>query len=557
VGGGRIRIEPDRIKELCTEASFERGRRYFEEGRVKIISASSFMVTAKVAGTRNYRVDLTLDDENTISATCTCPYDWGGYCKHVVATLLAMNEGGGEIERMMLTSGAKQQSPESLLKVVEPEDLRSFLCREMERSPEMRARFMACFSKADEGRSLADYKGEAESLFDMARYHGFIPYGEEIDLNPLKDLAEIYVQKGDFMEAAKIYQAVFETVDERMDEIDDSDGNYGSEFDDCLEAFLDCINRTGLGAEEKRPYIKHLFVKFLNDSDYFGDEYGDALDKLCTSDADLEYWKELIVHHIPMVMPDGEDFHKRYRAQEMISMQIHVLSRLKTQNEELYALLERFYRFSVGICLAYAQQLRKDGDREKAVGVAEEGLTLFPDHVSKRLREFLCEIYRGSNPQKYRENLLSLFFLGWDWKCYEQLKNASTSDEWGGLLLRMLDHIVREGKRSDVTIEIYLKEKMNDEALQAVLAENNLYTLRRYHTPLATLYPEQYFRAYQELIFPFAGKETGRRHYREVVSYLQMMKEIEGFGEEFREIVARLRETHRRQPAFIDEMKDL
>jgi hypothetical protein len=545
------------VKELCTEASFERGERYFEEGRVKIISASSFMVTAKVVGTRNYRVELALEDENTISATCTCPYDWGGYCKHVVATLLAMNEAGAEIERMMLTSGAELQNPESLLKVMEPEDLKSFLCREMERNPEMKARFIACFSKAGEGRCLAYYKGEVESLFDMAEYHGSIPYGEDIDLEPLKDLAEIYVQKGDFMEAAKIYQAVFETVDERMDEIDDSDGNYGSEFDDCLEAFLDCINRTGLEAEEKRPYIRHVFLKFQNDSDYFGDEYRDALEKLCTSDADLEYWRELITPHIPMVMPNGADFHKRYRSREMISMQIHVLSSLKTQREELYALLNRFYLFSDGICLAYARQLLKDGYREKAVEVAEERLTLFPDHASMELREFLCEIYRGSNPQKYQENLLSLFFLGRDWTRYEQLKNASTSDEWGVLLQRMLDHIASEGNRSDMAIEIYLREEMNDEALQAVLAVKNLYTLGHYHSPLATLYPEQYFRAYQELIFPFAGRETGRRHYREVVSCLQRMKEIEGFGEEFREIVARLREVHRRQPAFIDEMKEL
>ena len=26
------------------------------------------------------------------TASCTCPYDWGGYCKHVVATLLTVND---------------------------------------------------------------------------------------------------------------------------------------------------------------------------------------------------------------------------------------------------------------------------------------------------------------------------------------------------------------------------------------------------------------------------------------------------------------------------------
>ena len=29
------------------------------------------------------------------AASCTCPYDWGGYCKHIVATLIAYHNGEG------------------------------------------------------------------------------------------------------------------------------------------------------------------------------------------------------------------------------------------------------------------------------------------------------------------------------------------------------------------------------------------------------------------------------------------------------------------------------
>ena len=34
-----------------------------------------------------------LDDGGIGSATCTCPYDWGGYCKHIVAVLLTVLHG--------------------------------------------------------------------------------------------------------------------------------------------------------------------------------------------------------------------------------------------------------------------------------------------------------------------------------------------------------------------------------------------------------------------------------------------------------------------------------
>jgi uncharacterized Zn finger protein len=150
-----IKLGLDKIKELCTKASFGRGQRYLEEGRVKIREVSPSKITAVVAGTSNYKVEVNLEDKKGVFATCTCPYDWEGYCKHIVATLLAVEEGREEIESMAKTSSERQQGIESLMMRTEPEALRSFLRHEMERLPELRDRFMACFSKDGAGKGLA------------------------------------------------------------------------------------------------------------------------------------------------------------------------------------------------------------------------------------------------------------------------------------------------------------------------------------------------------------------------------------------------------------------
>ncbi len=551
-----IRLGLDKIKELCTKASFERGQRYLDEGRVKITEVSPSKVTAVVAGTSNYRVEINLEDKD-ISATCTCPYDWEGYCKHIVATLLAIEEGREEIESMAKRSSAKQQSTEALLKMTEPDALRSFLRREMERLPELRDRFTAFFSKGGVGKSLAEYKDEVESLYDLTEDHGFVPYGEEIDFKPLQELSEIYIQKWDFLEAAKIYQALFETIAEKMDEVDDSDGFYGGEFSDYLEAFVDCIAKAGLNANAKRKYIEYLFDKYLQrEPDYFQEDYDEALRELCTSKEDLRYWKELLEPHLPGRIPDKKDWSSYYQAKELISMHLYLLSRLK-EKEEFYSLMEEHYRSSDDLCLMYARQLQKDGDREKAVKVAEECQALFSDYALKEIREFLSEIYKEDDPEKYRETLLSLFLVSREWKYYEQLKVASSPKEWQRMLQQILAYFTKEGFYRDTVIKIYLREQMYDEALHGVLAQKSIYTLGGYHNQLAHLYPEQYFNAYRELIFPFAEGETGRRHYKEVVSYLKRMKEIEGFRGEVREIVERLREEYKRKLAFIDEMKEL
>jgi hypothetical protein len=552
----RFKFDRSWIKTLCTESSFERGMGYFEEGRVTLKSATPVRVTATVSGAIDYRVEIGLKAEKMISATCNCPYDWGGHCKHIVATILAINDNEGEIERLMQSSNIKRHSLDALLNSVKVEDLRRFLDQEMERTPEMGERFRAYFSKADDERSLAEYKGQVESLFDLAYDHGFIPYGEELDFGALKDLAEVYFQKGDFMEAAKIYQAIFETIDERLEDVDDSDENYSREFTYCLESFLGCIVQASIKGEDKTEHIQYLFTRY-QESEYFADNFRDALDKLCTSDEDFICWRDLLKPQITEQVPGKEDFHKHYQSQELISMQIHVLSRLKEAHAELYTLLDRFYRFDDKIGLMYARQLLKDGDCKRAMEVAEECLTLFPDYALRDVRELLCEIYQREDPQKYKETLLFLFFQSRDWKYYQQLKVVCSGDEWSDILSRMLDHFAREGNDNNTVIDLYLSNQMYDEALRGVLGQKSLYSLRRYHYKLASLYPEQYFKAYQDLIFPFAGKETGRRHYREVVSYLQQMKEIEGFEREFTGIMNVLREKHKRQPAFIDEMKNL
>lgn len=552
-----IKLGLDKIKELCTTASFERGQRYLEEGRVKIREVSPSNVTAVVAGTSNYRVEVNFEDKKGVSATCTCPYDWEGYCKHIIATLLAVEEDKEEIESMAKMSSEKQQSTEALLKKTEPEALRSFLRHEMERLPELRDRFIACFSKGGIGKSLDEYKNEVDLLYDLVEDHGFVPYSEEIDFKPLQELAGIYIHKGDFLEAAKIYQALFEIIAEKMDEVDDSDGFYGGEFSDNLNSFVDSIAKAGLKAKDKRKYIEYLFDKYLQrEPDYFQEDYDEALRELCTSEEDLRYWKELLEPHLPEKMPDEQDWSSYYQAKELISMHLYVLSRLK-KAEEFYALMEMHYRTSGDLCLMYAQRLLKDGDREKAVKVAEEGLVLFPDYASKGLREFLSEIYREDDPEKYRESLLSLFLLTREWKYYERLKMVPSPEEWHGLLQKILARLSKERFHRDTLIEIYLREQMYEEALGEVLAKKNISTLSMYQNKLAHLYPEQYFNAYRELIFPFAEEEMGRRHYQEVVSYLKRMREIEGFEGAVQEIVERLREENKRKPAFIDEMKNL
>jgi uncharacterized Zn finger protein len=333
-----IKSEQNQIRELCTEQSFQRGLRYFEEGRVKIKEASSSQIVATVMGTDNYRVEIDLDD---FSAICNCPYDLEGYCKHIVAAFLAIDNEQEKVGRMMDEGVEKMGKMHALLERTEPDALNDFFARELETNPELRSRFMARFPPIGEGKSLSSYKDEIDSIFDEAEdEHGLISYGDDLDFASFECLAEIYIQKDDFLEAAKIYQALAEKIAEKMDHVDDSDGYYGGEFSRFLEAFVECILQAELEKDTRRKYIDYLFNRYLlRDPDYFQNDYFDALKELCTSKEDLDYWKALMEPHLPGMLPDRKlDWSHYYQAKELISMRLYLLSRLK-DTAGFYALI--------------------------------------------------------------------------------------------------------------------------------------------------------------------------------------------------------------------------
>ncbi len=558
-----MRLDLETIRSLCTERSFERGVGYFEAGWVKVVDASPSWVKAVVSGTDDYRVEINLDDQ--ISATCTCPYDWGGYCKHIVATMLAMVHDDGKVVALIEEKETKWERVEILLKKAELEELRCFLLEEFEKFPDMMSHFLITFSDVGEGKSIDDYKEEVRELYgDAEEGYGFINYDTMIDFSSIEELADLYIAKGAYLEGARICRALFETISEMMEKTDDSYGYYGEKFCDYLEKFAECVEGAGLDFGAKRGYINYIFNKYIDgDPDYFQDEYYEILQRLCTSEAELRYWKELLEPHLPEPLPeplpgpipDSQEQRSRdYRSREHLSAQIYILLELE-ERDEYYKLIEDHYMDSLDLCLLHAEQLKKDGRIDEAVRVAEEGVGIF--QRPSALIRFLNEIYKISDIEKYGENLLTLFVQERDWASYEKLKEISSEEEWGNFLERMVGLLSQRWSGRDMIISVYLKEEIFDEALEIVLKEDSLDMLSKYYEELSRLYPAEYFDAYRRLIMPFMGSRTGRAHYRQGISHLKNMRKIEGFEDEFGVFLDELRETYSRRPAFIDEARGL
>src|SRR5256886_8241334 len=83
-------VTQETIRALAMPESFARGRSYFDDGAVSDLIQRGDRLTAEVEGSEfaPYQVSIRLHGGGVAEARCTCPYDWGGYCKHIVAVLL-------------------------------------------------------------------------------------------------------------------------------------------------------------------------------------------------------------------------------------------------------------------------------------------------------------------------------------------------------------------------------------------------------------------------------------------------------------------------------------
>ncbi len=96
-----IKPNETEIRLLADNQTFGRGYQYFKDGSVSNVIKRGQKVSARVDGSqyRPYEITIRLNESgNVVQYFCTCPYDWGGACKHVVAVLLELIHNSEHIE---------------------------------------------------------------------------------------------------------------------------------------------------------------------------------------------------------------------------------------------------------------------------------------------------------------------------------------------------------------------------------------------------------------------------------------------------------------------------
>src|SRR5215510_12804257 len=79
------------IRSHASLQSLQRGKAYYHDGAISdtVLQGSTLLGRCEGSQEPYYQVRVDLNAEGIAAAHCTCAYDFGGYCKHIVALLLA------------------------------------------------------------------------------------------------------------------------------------------------------------------------------------------------------------------------------------------------------------------------------------------------------------------------------------------------------------------------------------------------------------------------------------------------------------------------------------
>ena len=543
-------ITEDIINGLASGASLTKGYSYFHSGAVVKLWIEDGVYKAHVEGSELYTVTIS-GKKGSIQTDCTCPYDWGGVCKHVVAAMLAIvydkkiNEHKKEIGDV-----------KSLIDSVDTERLKTFLFEILSSDATLLEDFkIFARGKEETANTSEKYKKEILSQFNKLKgieyYYDHYHDSYEHPLSKINDIfsetAEKYAAQGNYKEAIKIYQGIcdacIESLQNKRFEDFYDDIHYAAE--QAVNSVAEHIGKLSLSIQNKKPYLDYLlqvYNGFLN-KEVFRVVFPKAVNT--SEEADYVLGK----HNVNLIPPIILD-----------------LLIVKGEPEAVFSFGEKHYKEYPEMASPLSTFYLKRNLRDKAIATAEKALEVIqgkrrdfrlgfylPDQ-QKELREFLDRCYRTeSDYPKIVENLIMLIYQERDIAYYKKMKKAIKTEVEMNAIIERLEKLLDSDY--DLLFKIYSLEDDYESMLKLAKKSILFDVFNLVVKKIRDRYPEECFDLYKKKINAFLEDVKNRDAYRQAAYWLKLMKEIPGTQDKFRKYIEHLREKYRRRPAFIDEIK--
>ena len=401
------------IRRLAGDRSYQRGVEYYRHGHVESFEEDAGRVRAVVRGNDDYTVELS-SDEGLLDYSCDCPHgSEGAFCKHCVATALACLHRPAELvqaERREKVKEVTLADAKKILLAEKKEEIVGTLLEWAKTDDRLRKRLILhAARRSGAGTGVA----EIQKAFDKAvRVRHFVHYREMPSyargMDDAIDSVEQLLRDGQPVDVIELCESALRSLTAALGSVDDSDGYMGG-FRDRL---VDIHYRA---CEEARPEPVALAGRLFhwelhNDFDvFFGAAYRyadilgpkgmEAYRKLAAAE-----WKKVPAR---TANDRTSDWGNHFR----ITRIMETLARLSGDPEALVAVMSRNLSHAYNY-LRIAEIYHENGQHDKALEWAEQGLKAFPERTDRRLREFAAEEYHRRRRHDDAMNLMWAAYVG-------------------------------------------------------------------------------------------------------------------------------------------------
>ena len=274
-----LKLTETSIRTGASEKSFARGQELFRRGSVSDTAVQGNNLSGLCEGSESpfYRVRAELDEGGVRSASCTCPYDFGGYCKHIIALLLAYAR---KPERF-----AARRDPAEMLSDLSREQLIELVTRLLREQPDLSDLVEAALAapsvaggrkpssarrkKVDAEVYRRRARGIMHGLDHMRASEAYWHVGGLVEeLRDVERRAREFLDAGDPESALKILLTLLEETQDGFDYIDDSNGELGDYLDGLGETLAEMILSLDLDEDEREDIVSDLDELHDKLSDY-------------------------------------------------------------------------------------------------------------------------------------------------------------------------------------------------------------------------------------------------------------------------------------------------
>lgn len=493
------RLSETTLRRQATTQSFERGEDYYQSGAVGRLQQRGNTLQAEVEGSEvePYTVCLTFGDSGVTDADCSCSYDYGGWCKHIVATALACLREPESIEERPTLEALLEH-----LDLPQTRDLVQELIAEQPRLMEIVDDYVQRLAKptpspqpaAPQRRTQVDPASYRRAVQQILRgavrdwESGQDDNSIQYDLQALIDKAQDFTEHGDGPNALVALEAITRACVDYWDEV----AEYGAESNDVVaaldQAWTEAILSTEWAAKEKTALQQRL----TDWQDELGGSFAMSLEALRQGWDDPPLQRVLQGHITELgawdrEAPDYADDLARIRLKILDRQQRHQeylhLAEAESQSEPYLTMLARLGRVedamkaaeihldSLETAFALARALREKEALAPALAIAQTGLGLpGQPHRQYELAMWTSELAEGlGDSQKALAARIAAFkgqpSLG-DYQKVLELAGA-TGPTVRTELLQLLRH--HQGWDSaSAKVDIFLQEELLDDAIAAV-----------------------------------------------------------------------------------------